>query len=32
VHLVLADVLWVTYVVFAADVLSVEETVTAGST
>jgi heme A synthase len=31
-HLVLADVLWVTYVVFAADVLSVEDTVTAGVT
>jgi len=31
-HLVLADVLWVTYVVFTADVLSVEDTVTAGVT
>jgi heme A synthase len=31
-HLILADVLWVTYVVFTADVLSEEDTVTAGVT
>jgi cytochrome c oxidase assembly protein subunit 15 len=31
VHLVLADVLWVTYVLFAADILSVERVATANA-